>query len=372
MMKPLSYYTYFKSNKKKVLGIILSIGFSILLIGATQMYFDNMSDSEMRDVVKFKYLSYISGIDTDVPKDILEELKAKDVVERIIPVNIHNYLINNIIGGKIVYSGFYADEADIRFLMEKMDLKLSCGDYIKNGDNKAIINENIARARKLNIGDYVGSDANNIDVFKGKFQVSGVMEGDNIISFLPKKDNEIFKRQYLIVPKDGKIKELNAFLTGLPKDSIRVLTYEGKINEVQDNEDSFNIVFNLMIIVIAVVLAITLGNANYVHYFHRRKDFGLLKAIGYGKNKIINLLFMEIGISSLLGLILGVVLLLIFKNLQNIFYLYPKGMSLFRLNVQLIPRIMVIPVFIFIFSVIPITRLLVKIEPVTIIERVGV
>ncbi|MBZ9685597.1 ABC transporter permease [Clostridium estertheticum] len=376
MNKPLSYYLYFKSNKKKTLGMVLSIAFSILLIGVIQMFSDNMSDTYYRNLTKLNYISTISSTKGRLPKETMESIKNNSTVDKLIIVNTYRYSIVNIIGASAGYTGYYMDEKDIPVLMDRMGMKLNDGTLLKNDEKKIIINSNIARATDRDIGGYMGNEVSNMDNFKGKYEIKGIIKGDNIISFIAKSkekiasNNEQFE-EYLLLPKEGKLEEMNSFLKGLPKDNIKLLTYQDILQERKSDDEGMNTIFNILIIIIILVLSVSLGNSSYIHYFQRRSEFGLLKAIGQGEDKIILRMIKEISISSALGLAVGLMLLLIFKGIGNTFYTYPKGLSLFQINVQLIPKIIAIPIFICIFSIIPVSRLLVKIEPISIIERVG-
>jgi ABC-type antimicrobial peptide transport system permease subunit len=376
MKKPLSYYLYFKRNKKKTLGMILSIAFSILLIGVIQMFSDNMSDTYYRDLAKLNYVSIISSTNGRIPKKTVESIKNNSTVDRLIIVNTYHYSIVNIIGSHVGCTGYYMDEKDIPVLIDRMGMRLNGGNFLKNGEKEIIINSNIARATGRDIGGYMGNEVSNMDFFKGKYEIKEIVKGDNIISFIAKSKDKIASsneqfEQYLLLPKEGKLEEMNSFLKGLPKDNIKLLTYQDILQERKVDDEGMNTIFNILIIIIILVLSVSLGNSSYIHYFQRRKEFGLLKAIGQGEDKIILRMIKEISISSVLGLAVGLILLLIFKGIGNTFYTYPNGLSLFQINVQLIPKIIAIPIFICIFSIIPVSRLLVKIEPISIIERVG-
>ncbi|MBC8062836.1 MAG: FtsX-like permease family protein [Clostridiaceae bacterium] len=375
MHKPLSYYLYFKSNKKKTLGMVLSIAFSILLIGVIQMFSDNMSETSYRDLKKLNYVSIIRSTKGNIPKEIMEKIKDNSTVDSLITVNTYHYSIVNIIGGGVSYTGYYMDEKDIPIIMDRMSIKFNSGGIPKNDEEKIIINSNITRARGKSMGGFMGNEVSNMDYFKGKYEITGIIKGDNLISFIARSKELISSsnkqvEQYLLLPKAGKLKEMNNFLRALPKTNIELVTYQDLLQEKKEDDEGMNTIFNILIIIIIVVLSVALGNSSYIHYFQRRKEFGLLKAIGQGGDKIILRMVKEITISSVLGLSIGFILLLVFKGIGNNLYAFPKGLSLFHINAQLIPRIIAIPIFICIFSIIPVSKLLVKIEPISIIERV--
>lgn len=377
MLRPLSFFTYAKHNKRKISGMITSIALSVLLIGVIELYANNMNDTYDRGNIQFNYISYIESTKNDIPRDITDRIKNSGLVENMIPVNEHEYMIWNVIGSDTHYNGYYADEKDIELMMDKMKLKLMQGSIPKNGEKKILINENIARSKKLKIGDYMGRDVREDDYYiPGKYQVCGIIKGDNIVSFISVERQSIENKMlqqyqaYILIPQKGKLQKLNSFLSTIPKKNIRIVDYEQTERSEKSERDNFNIIFNLLTIVMIVVLSVSLGNSSYVHYFQRRKEFGLLLSIGCRKYKILSRIFKEICISCFIGFAAGFLILYGFKTLENIYCIYPKGLSPFIIKGDFITRILSIPLFICIFSLIPVSRLLSKIEPISIIERI--
>lgn len=374
MHKPLSYFVYIRSNKKKALGMIISISLGIFLISVIQFYTNSMIDTYERGDTQYKYMSQIWSTKGSLPEDIINKIENSSSVDKIIRINTHRYMINNILGSDTDYMGYYAPISDIKYIMDKMKLKLAEGRMPESSNKEIIINENVARARNLKIGDYMGSDATRFDWFRGKYKIVGIMKGNNIISFIPKSEDEIKNDYtqydtYLIIPKDGKLDALNKFLKTIPKNGINISTYDNIQKSDMEDENNFNMIFNIVIIAMIVVLSVSLGNSAYVHYYQRRMEFGLLAATGISQTEIVLRAFKEIFISCLIGFISGFMLIGVFMILMNNFYIYPHGLSLFSIKVNLIPRIISIPLFICIFSLIPISRLLSRIEPISIIER---
>ena len=75
--------------------MILSIAFSILLIGVIQMFADNMSDTQYRDLTKFNYVSNIWSTKGNIPEEIIKKIKSNSNVDRLMIVNTYNYSIIN-------------------------------------------------------------------------------------------------------------------------------------------------------------------------------------------------------------------------------------------------------------------------------------
>ncbi|PJI09304.1 MULTISPECIES: ABC transporter permease [Clostridium] len=374
MQKPLSYMMYFRNHKKTVLGAAVSIGISILLIGAIQFYTLNMYESYERNFTKYEYASSIRSQKGDLSKDTVNKIKNNGSVDKVIKTGYFQHRVRSVFGTDTSVDGFYADEKDIRYILGKMNFQFKEGTGLKNGDKKILLNENTARFKNVKVGDFAGKDVSKDDYFPGKYKISGILKGDNTTSFIAENPDKLecnsTEYQYLVFPKKGKMSELNKFLKKFKSDEVKVETYDDDMKEEKQELEGFNTVFNLVIILIIIVMSVVLGNSSYINYFNRRREIGILKAIGHTRGSIIIKMIEEIGISSLAGFSLGYLLLYVFAEVNNKFYLYPKGLTFFHITWSLFPKLLSIPLFITIFSVIPVSRLLDKIEPISIIERI--
>lgn len=373
MRKPLSYFMYFKSHKKSSIAIAISVGLAIFLIGAIQLYVTNMSDTNGRGDDNYEYMTAVYENNKSVPKDVLDKIQNGTSVDKVIKVIQFEYMIRTVLGTDSDFQGFYADENDIKYMMDKIKVKFDKGSYVKNGDNKILINENAARFKKVNIGDFVGNDVRKDDYFPGKYGVKGILKGDNMLSFIAvdSKIIEMGNYEYLVFPKKGKMAEMNKFIKSISKDGVKSCTRETMMGLQEDALKGFDTVFNLIIVLMIVVMSTVLGNSSYINYMRRRTEIGILKAMGYTREKIILRMVKEIGISSFFGFGFGYLILFIFEKAYNSLYLYSRGLSMFHISSSLFPKLLSIPLFITIFSVIPVSRLLEKVEPISIIERVG-
>lgn len=372
MRKPLSYFMYFKSHKKSSIAIVISIGLAILLIGAIQLYVTEMSEDNARGDNNYEYMTAVYKDNKPVPNNVLDKIKEDPSVDKVVKVVRFRYMIRSVLGTDSDFEGFYADEDDIKYIMDKIKVKFDRGSYVKNGDNRILINENAARFKKVSVGDFVGSDVRKDDYFPGKYKIKGILKGDNMLSFIA-VDSKTLEREnyrYLVFPKKGKMTEMNKFINSILKDGVKSCNYETMLTSQKNIIKGFDTVFNLMIILMIVVMSTVLGNSSYINYMRRRSEIGILKAMGYTREKIILRMVKEMGISSLFGFGFGYLALLIFEKAYNSFFLWSRGLSMFHISWGLFPKLLAIPLFITIFSIIPVSRLLEKVEPISIIERV--
>jgi ABC-type antimicrobial peptide transport system permease subunit len=279
--------------------------------------------------------------------------------------------MKNVIGSSMYYNGYFMDELDIKLLMKRMKLRLSSGYFPKNNSSKIIITARTARSRNISLGGYMGSKIRDDDCFYGKYRVCGILNTNSEVFFSAASNIDKGTNVYIVLPKKGAMAKMNRFLKQFREGKYTVYTYKDCAADAEGTCENFNNIFNIIVIIIITVLSITLGISSYVHYFQRRNEFGLLGAVGYSKISLIFKMAEEILISTAAGFVLGFIFIVLFQQLQNTFYLNPEGIYPFRINIQVIPKLIAIPISISVFSIIPASRLLSRVEPVSIIERMN-
>jgi ABC-type lipoprotein release transport system permease subunit len=268
------------------------------------------------------------------------------------------------------------DESNIKYIIDKMGLALSEGQPGKNDTKNIFINENIAKAFKVNIGDYIDPQKDSISGITEKYRVCGIFKGDNVTAFIPISEEKLqtnpqFNEEYMVVFKTGKMEETNLFLRELKDENIKIVGFDEKVRFVTDIFKNYNSLINLMIILTIGFLSVVLGNHSYVHYIHRRREFGILKAMGFSKNKLLLKVGTEITLTTCTAMLLGTALLLLMEILLIRFYMLNIGLAPLSFKLDLILKLIPIPLSISIFTFIPVSRMIDKIDAITIIERVG-
>ncbi|QVK18483.1 FtsX-like permease family protein [Mycoplasmatota bacterium] len=365
MKEPLSFHQYFKGNIKKVSSLIISIIFSILLIGSIHMFLINSID--LAKMVSNQYHFY-TFIDTE-GNTIDEKVYQNPDIERIIPVIIdvvpfQGMAINS--NGEILLM----DREDIIYLMHILKIDFKEKFVPENDLNQLILDEKLIKNNDFKTGSSIDSKQPlimNIG-FKSNYLIGflPVSEVELNIHFTSKDDTR--NKGYIIVPKKSKFDEVNQYLKENVNSNFNVVDknyYDSIVENVTDDVENL---FNIVTFIVLISIGVGLGISTYVHYFQRRKEFGVLSSLGYSDKKILFRINKEIYYTSLSALLISLLLLLLEKSLINIFLLNPKGIPGFELNVQLFMRIIVIPLFTSVFSLVPTWILLRKIDCVSIIE----
>lgn len=119
---------------------------------------------------------------------------------------------------------------------------------------------------------------------------------------------------------------------------------------------------------IILVLCITIGNTTYLHFYQRKKEFGILMVVGYKKRDILKKFFSEIsniiGIAFCLEILLAILAGFIIKTV----YMDTNAlvMHLFRIKYILVTAIL--PIFVLIDSLIPSGKMIMKADKISVIE----
>ncbi len=365
-MKPLSYLQYIKGNHKKVFSLILSIVFSILLIGSIHMFLTNSIDLAK---ITSKQYDRMTFIDTN-GEEIDETIEQHPDIDRVIRVRSNFILFQ---GMAINSSGevYIMDRDDVIYIMNLLHIEFDQSKIPENNLNELISDERLLINNEYKIGE-------EITVHNQKMIVNKGFKSDYLLGFIPTNQeilndiyiDELIERSngYLIVPKENKLEEVNLFLKENLRTTYKVYDNEYWDSVVENVTGDVSYLFNIVTIIILISIGIGLGISTYVHYFQRRKEFGVLSSLGYSDRKILLRINQEIIITSIIAFIFSLLLLIIEKYLINTILLIPAGVPIFHLDVKLISRIIVIPLFTSVFSLVPTWILLRKIDSVSIIE----
>jgi ABC-type antimicrobial peptide transport system, permease component len=334
-----------------------------------------MVKTDERNCSYLDKVSYVYMKSSDVPKDILNKIASNDNVDKVIRCMNHSTFLSGIIGIDMHVDLFEMNVEDIKYLCDALGYHIN-GDINYNASFPSVaLNSELMKNKGLKLNDYIGNKVQSYEILKGKYKITASITGDSTLSFIPadliKNYDKNFEYSYVVIPKRGQLNKVNEFLKSLKEKDFRVIDKEYVTSSNAANNQSFDNVFNIFIIVNIIVLAVSLGNSTYVHYFRRRKEYGILKAIGYSNNDIILRIFKEVIMCIFLGFTIGILFQLVFEFFFNIFYMLPHGLPKVYMDMYVFPKLISIPLFICVTSLIPVLNLIKKIDAITIIEKVG-
>lgn len=365
MKKPLSYDQYFKGNIKKVLSLITSIIFSILLIGSIHMFLTNSID--LAKMTSNQYHFY-TMIETE-GNTIDEKIYKNPDIKRIIPV-VRDFVPFQGMAINTTGEILLMDREDIIYLMHVLKIDFNEEHIPENDFNQLILDDKLIKNNDYIMGKSIRSDQTIIleDGFKSNY----------LIGFLPVSETELNKQftnevsnrnnGYIVVPKRDKHDEVNHYLKVTLNNDYKVLDKNYFDSIIENVTGDVENLFNVVTVIVLISIGIGLGISTYVHYFQRRKEFGVLSSLGYSDKKILYRINKEIFYTSFTSFLISILLLLLERYLINTFLLNPEGVPGFELDLKLFTRIIVIPLFTSVNSLVPTWILLKKIDSISIIE----
>lgn len=111
--------------------------------------------------------------------------------------------------------------------------------------------------------------------------------------------------------------------------SIQVINKEYCKDMISRQLNSLNYIYIFIVILLAVVMAVTINAAFVGMYQHREPEFAIYRAIGISKWQIIGKVTGELLLMDIIGILTGGVILFTGVYLFNNLYLLPRGLVLF-------------------------------------------
>jgi ABC-type lipoprotein release transport system permease subunit len=205
--------------------------------------------------------------------------------------------------------------------------------YIKTGESGALVGDKLAAYLKISVGDtlvligqgYHGTSA------AGKFRIAGIVrmptpDLDNKIVYLPFDICQEFYNapgmltSLAVSIKDNDDKEINRMVSGLGmklEPPLRVLGWR-TMNELMINQmDADSKSGIIMIAILYLVIAFGIFGTVLMMTAERRREFGVLVAVGMQKTKLAAIVTLEMIYIGLMGITSGIVV-----ALPAIFYGY--------------------------------------------------
>jgi putative ABC transport system permease protein len=372
-MNPLSSLTYIVNNKKKAMSTSLSICFGVFLV-----YFLSMIINQTNIIAEatrgepFKKYSYVMPAGRGLSRDIIHMVKELEDTEKIIPTRMANMSQAILLGGTSADVLLLRSD-DIKLMMNRSNVNLIEGRMPLSGTKEIILHKKTAASNGLKINDIIGNDTLFPLGKDDRYTVVGVIGGSSIINFASmaegnNKEEDLMLSGMIALPKQGKITQMNSFLENLSTEDVRIFDINTAFLQYQDGLKVINLIKPILEVMVIIVLCITLGNLNYINFYQRRKEFGVLTAIGYTKKQLYRKLLNEQIYLAAASYIAGVLLSIFTAWILNVMILATKGEDVPLLDINSLVLTLLIPVFVTIFSILPSIKAFKKMDCVSVIE----
>src|SRR2546429_1386960 len=283
----------------------------------------------------------------------------------------------NLLAGNAQFDLYGLAHRGMAQLLTVYDDRVCAGRLQKADANKLAVAKEIARSRHVWVGGHLGTAIDELDRPPDTFTVVGIIRGPTrlgVISLDYMTQHYLFERRYqglVVVPQPGHEQAVHDQVQALIGDSaFRMFDWpyiKGKIDGLIANLDTIN---HFLILLVTIVLALVVGLLNNLFFRQRMNEFGLLAAVGYSRwGLILRVAWESLGVTIaawVLGVGLGVAVLSWF----NMSFMVPHGllMNIFDWNVLAL-HTLPIPLMVFLFGMGTVAWQLLRLDPISIIER---
>ncbi|MBZ9686548.1 FtsX-like permease family protein [Clostridium estertheticum] len=383
-MKPLSALSYSKNNKKKLIASTISILVAVSFLYVLQTFVKSIWDSMYElNVNPYKNHMTIESTEKDkpIPGNIVGSLKDNPNVENIIP--FISYETRYVIPGASTNASILGIRPeDIDYVMKKHNITLKEGRMPLGNHKEVALDYRMSKNKNVKIGDKIGNSINKNDSLNGEYTVVGIVEGNGYLSFMPynttttttttsinANDTIVVKKSLLVFPKDNKIKEVDELLLSFSKKEVAVLTLSAIIKLFNEKASTMR-TLDMICILAIIVMVISVGSSKYVQFFSRKQELGILNAMGYTKGELMKKAFLEVLIVNMLGFTLGVIFGWLSSILINDGAFGAVGGVAVYFSSKAFLMALYIPLFTTLFTLIPVNRMISKLDPIVMIEKI--
>jgi ABC-type antimicrobial peptide transport system permease subunit len=283
----------------------------------------------------------------------------------------------NLFAGDAQFDLYGLDRPGMTSLLNLYGDRLLAGRLPSATANEVVISEEIARSRKVWIGGKVGNSIDELDRLPDAFTVVGIIRGPTRLGLIPLEymtQHYLFERRYqglVVVPQTGHETQVHdLLLKAIGKQPFRIFDYpyiKAKIDSLIENLDTIN---RFLIVLVTVVLSLVVGLLNNLFFRQRMNEFGLLAGIGYNRWRLILRVATESLAVTVISWVIGVGLGVAVLSWFNQVFMVPHGllMNVFDWNVLLV-HTLPIPVMVFLFGMGTVAWQLLRLDPISIIER---
>ena len=179
-----------------------------------------------------------------------------------------------------------------------------------------------AKNRELAIGDRVNKDYSE-DVY-GEFTLDAVTQEDGYSQYFITDEEDAQPPALSVGRGQAGGEEIYELVQGL-KEKHDIYIHDTLEQNIDSQFETFNMIYMFIIVLMAVIMAVT-GNAAFVGMYQRRKfEFAVYRAIGISSKRIVGKLVRELLCMDGIALVIGGGVFFSGLYLFNNLVLYPMG-----------------------------------------------
>lgn len=385
-MNPLSPITYYRRHKRQTFLLVILISLMTLGVCLMVRLLDTIPENVNTASNYLTRASLVSGAGGQLDAGVVAQIKAHPDVAQVITEKGLELELPIFFGQHHLFG---VSETDMQTMMEVTNLRLKNGRLPQPRTNEMAISQEMASAMGLQIGDQIdrslgdswGGD-NFYEAIPTPLKLVGILEGSGsgsqihlgFVSYDYVNNHEQFTAPWspglVVIATAGQQHAVDTFLKDeIVSSQTRVMTYQILSDRSQALSTTFYIIFGIVDVLVAAVMALVIGMINQISQAERMKDFGVLNALGHSKKQLTRRLTLETVFMTGTGWLIGLGLAwLLFAVLKVGFYA-PRGMDLSLMNLTPIWFSFPVPLVTTVFVAWGTRRTFKRLDAIAIVER---
>ena len=344
-MNPLSPLTYYLRHKRQTLLLVGLVSLMTLGVCTMVRLLDSMPENYQ---IASNYLTRVSLVSASGPSldpAIVSQIRTHPGVAQVIQEKGLGISLPPIISEHHLFG---VSETDTQSLMGACDLRLKEGRLPRPSTNEMALSEEMVNAMGIQIGDRIDrtigrgwSGESWYDAIPAPLELVGILEGTGtgssvrmgFVSYEYVSNHELFGPPWMsgliVIPQQDRKAEVDEFLEAEIADWHTGVSTDHLLSKKAAGMSLFfHLIFGVVDIVVAVVMALVVGVINQISQTKRLAEFGVLNALGHSKGRLVRRLTLETAGMTGMGWVGGVAFSwLLFAVLKGSFY-DPRGLAL--------------------------------------------
>ncbi len=383
VVKPLSSTTFYLRHRRRGLLLIAALGLMILGVSFPAFLFAPVGDAMRPFAEPLRQVGILiprSGANVD--PGVAAQVRAHPTVARVVPgMALPLRVAIPPVGWEANFYGVSQDH--MQTLIDLFDMQVKEGRLPQPRTNEIALSAAIVQNRGWQIGDTIGARIDRRDrgiptemVIVGILAPQAERQKDPWVGFasyeyLSSHEQYASSPVHLItIPAEGQKAEMDAWLREtVHNDRVEVYTYRWILGNYRLLTWLILAVFGVVESIVAVVAALALAVLSYTFFAQRREEFGILHAIGRSRSWLVRRTAREtlstVGVAWLLSAIVCGLGLTYFQ----VTVYAPRGLEMNILSPAPWLFTLPLPLAVVAASTGLVSRMLRKLDPVSIIER---
>lgn len=341
---------YLARNAARVAPVCAVIVFAVVGVGLTAGITGSMiASARLLGVALYERQAFLTAEEGTLDSALLAALAAQPYVDRVLPVRVWNVEVVGMFGSE-QRPVLALPPGELSRYLHRTGLRLARGRLPLAGRAEVAVHEDIARARKLDLGGTLGHQVNLDDQLPGRYTVVGVLAGPYPIAVTAGNSSGPPPVAALVLPRSGRERLLEEYLARLPAAGLRITTHARQRERFTREVAILDAIVWVLNLVCVAALAGAVGLLNLLFFRQRLPEFALLVALGYPPASLTRRVAAELALPAVLAWGMGILLTDgVLALLASGFYA-PRGVRLGGLDPRGLALTLPVPTMSFVVS----------------------